>query len=382
MSRLVLSLGVAAVALTAGAATPAFAQSKSKFDITIGGDAFFEAGITGQDRDSGLRATEFRNRLRLVVTPVAKADNGLEYGGRIRLVTDPSRSMVSDRAFMFVNGGFGTVSAGQQNGLSDEYAIIAPSDWGTGGVDGDMQAFLGGTGSNLPGTAGNLRTLVSGNVATRITYLTPKFSGFQFGVTYQPTTDSQNTDINRRKTAAPSGNLTGAYSDVYEVGGNYAGTFGDVSLGASLYYLGGTAKNSSTSTATFENLSSTMAGLSVGYGGFKVGGSYAWSGKSGYAKRTTTLAATSREAQNVWTLGGQYTVGAITVGATYLNAQDAGSLTVAGKNQFQQYVVGAKYVIAPGLSVGGEYNYFKLNSDVAANKDKGNVVLFTTNLAF
>ncbi len=381
MSRLVLLSGVAAVAFAAGAA-PALAQSKSKFDVTIGGDAYFEAGVTGQDRDSGLRSTEFRNRLRLVITPIAKADNGLEYGGRIRTVTDASRNLVSDRAYIFANGSFGTVSAGQQNGLSDEYAIIAPSDWGTGGVDGDMQAFLGGTGGNLPGTAGNLRTLISGNNASRLTYLTPKFSGFQFGATYQPNSDSQNTDVNRRKTAAPNGLQTGAYNDIFEVGGNYAGAFGDVTLGASLYYSGGTAKSSSTSTATFENLSSTMAGLSVGYGGFKVGGSYAWSGKSGYAKRSNTPTAISREGQNVWTVGGQYTTGAVTLGASYLGAQDAGSLTVAGKNSFQQYVVGAKYVIAPGFSVGGEYNYFKLNSDVAANKDKGNVVLFTTNLAF
>ncbi len=380
MSRIALLVGVASIALASGSA---MAQSKSKFDITIGGDAYFEAGIVGQDLDQGQRSTEFRNRLRLVITPIAKADNGLEYGARLRTVTDASRNLVSDRAYIFVNGSFGTVSAGQQNGLSDEYAIFAPSDWGTGGVDGDMQAFLGtATSGNLPSTAGAFRTLVSGNNATRLTYLTPKFSGFQFGVTYQPNTDSQNTDVNRRKTAAPSGNTAGAYKDVFEVGGNYDGKFGDVTVGGSLYYLGGSSKSSSTSTATFENLSSTNVGLSVGYGGFKVGGSYSWSGKSGYAKRTTTLAAISREAQDVWTVGGQYTTGPITVGVGYLNAQDAGSLTVRGKNEFQQFVVGAKYVIAPGLSVGGEYNYFKLNSDVAANKDKGNVVLFTTNLAF
>ncbi|RTR10042.1 porin, partial [Azospirillum griseum] len=266
-------------------------------------DAYFEAGIVGQDKDSNLRSTDFRNRLRLVVTPIAKADNGLEYGARIRFGTDnaaSSRAVLADRAYMFVNGSFGTISAGMQNGLSDEYAIIAPSDWGTGGTDGSFPAYFGN--SSSAGTTGNLRTLISGDNSTRITYLTPKFSGFQFGLTYQPTTGSVNTDINRLKTATPNGNITGGYNDVFEVGGNYAGTFGGVDLGASLYYSGGKAKNS-TAGVTYENLSSTMAGLSVGYAGFKVGGSYAWSGKSGYVKQSSLATARSREAQNVWTLG-------------------------------------------------------------------------------
>jgi len=380
MSRFALLLGAATVALASGSA---MAQSKSKFDVTVGGDAYFEAGFVGQDRDSGLRSSDFRNRLRLVITPIAKADNGLEYGARIRFGTDTpnaNRATVADRAYIFANGSFGTVSAGMQNGLSDEYAIIAPSDWGTGGVDGSFPAYFGNTSS--PGTTGNLRTLISGNSSTRLTYLTPKFSGFQFGVTYQPNSDSVNTDINRLKTAAPNGNTTGAYRDIYEVGGNYAGAFGDVTLGASLYYSGGKSKNSSTSTAVYEDLSSTMAGLSVGYGGLKVAGSYAWSGKSGYVKRSSLATATSREAQNVWTVGAQYTFGATTIGAGYLNAQDAGSLTVAGKAKTELITLGAKYVIAPGFSVGPEFDHFKITSDVAGASDKGNIFIARTDLAF
>ncbi|RTR18840.1 porin, partial [Azospirillum griseum] len=54
MSRIALLLGAATVALASGSA---LAQSKSKFDMTIGGDAYFEAGIVGQDKDSNLRST-------------------------------------------------------------------------------------------------------------------------------------------------------------------------------------------------------------------------------------------------------------------------------------------------------------------------------------
>ena len=382
MSRLPLLLGAATIAFVS---TSALAQSKSKFDVLVGGDAYFEAGIVNQDRDSGLRPTEFRNRLRLTVTPTAKADNGLEYGARLRFGTDTpasNRVTVADRAFIFANGAFGAVSLGQVNGLSDEYGIFAPSDWGTGGVDGSFGAYLGNSGANAPVTIGNIRTLISGNSGTRAIYVTPTIAGFRLGATYQPASDSVNTDVNRLKTATPNGLFTGAYRDVYEVGGNYAGTFGGVTVGADLYYLGGKAKNAATTAVTYEDLSSVNAGLSVSYAGLKVAGSYAWSGDSGYAKRSAVPTATSREKQDVWTLGAQYTFGPTTVGAGYMNAKDAGSLTVAGKTKFELYTIGAKYVIAPGFAVGPEYNHFKLSSDVAANSDKGDIFLVQTNLAF
>ncbi|MCP1615440.1 hypothetical protein J2848_007154, partial [Azospirillum lipoferum] len=59
MSRSALLLSAATLSLASVmAAGPASAQSK--FDITLGGDAYFEAGYVDQDRDSGLRNTEFR----------------------------------------------------------------------------------------------------------------------------------------------------------------------------------------------------------------------------------------------------------------------------------------------------------------------------------
>lgn len=381
MVRTALLLGAATVALVSA---PAFAQSK--FDIMLGGDAYFEGGYVSQDRDSLQRSTEFRNRLRLLVTPKAKADNGLEYGARVRLLaengTGNARTLTNDRAFLFVNGSFGTFHLGVENGPSDDSGIIAPSDWGTGGVDGSFPSWLGNSGANAPITIGNIRALISGNSATRASYWTPEIAGFKLGVSYQPASDSSNTDVNRLKVALPSANRTGAYRDVYEVGGTFANSFGGVTVNASLFYLGGKAKDSSVSAATFDDLSSTHAGLTLAYGGLKVGGSYAWSGDSGYAKPGGSAGIVSREKQDVWTAGAQYTFGPTTLGAGYLNARDAGDLTVRGKTKFELITVGAKYVVAPGFSIGPEYNHFKLTSDVAANSDKGDIFLVQTNLAF
>ena len=384
MVRSALLLGAATLSLVSVlGAGPAFAQSK--FDVVIGGDAYFEAGYVDQDRDAGLRSTEFRNRLRLLVTPKAKADNGLEYGARLRLLAENgasnARTTTYDRAFLFVNGSFGTVHMGVENGPSDDSGIIAPSDWGTGGVDGSFPSWLGNSAANAPVTIGNIRALISGNSATRATYWTPEIAGFKLGASYQPSSDSSGTDVNRSKFALASANRTGAYRDVYEVGGTYTNNFGGVAVNASLFYLGGKAKDSSITGASFDDLSSTHAGLTVAYGGLKVGGSYAWSGDSGYAK-SSTAGIVSREKQDVWTVGAQYTFGPTTLGVGYLNAKDAGDLTVRGRSKFELITVGAKYVVAPGFAIGPEYNHFKLSSDVAANSDKGDMFLIQTNLAF
>ena len=61
MVRSALLLGAATLSLVSVlGAGPAFAQSK--FDVVIGGDAYFEAGYVDQDRDASLRSSAWRWR--------------------------------------------------------------------------------------------------------------------------------------------------------------------------------------------------------------------------------------------------------------------------------------------------------------------------------
>ena len=69
-----LVIGCAAVALATGCGT---ASAQSKFDILLGGDAYFQGAYVDQYNDKGVRKTEFANRFRLTVTPTAKAYKGL-----------------------------------------------------------------------------------------------------------------------------------------------------------------------------------------------------------------------------------------------------------------------------------------------------------------
>ncbi|HYG84683.1 MAG TPA: porin [Azospirillum sp.] len=383
-----LALACAAVALTGGSA---FAQSK--FDVTIGGDVFFQYGFVDQNQDAGLRSTEMRNRFRFVLTPSAKADNGLEYGARLRVRADTSnagagnnstnvnRLLNQDRAFIFAKGGFGTVQAGTINGLSDEYGFIGPNVEGiSGSADNTDVDFLAGSPlyESAPGEADrvlarstNFRNLASGNAATRIVYLTPTIAGFQGGVSYMPRSDDSQNSIRRTK-------FDGAFEDVVEVGGIYLREIGPVALEASAYYEFGDTQRTSDTGPELKNLSSYNIAANVGFADFKVGAMYRNAGESGYVKGAIGDAAD----QETWIVGANYTLGPVIFAANYQYYKDAGDPIVAGNSKVDLYQAGITYTVAPGLTTGLEYSYFKARENEVALRDKGSIILLDTRVAF
>jgi predicted porin len=397
-----LALACAAVALTAGSGT---ALAQAKFDVTIGGDVYLQGAYVDQDADAGLRSTELRNRFRFVITPTAKADNGLEYGARLRVRADNSnatptntgttnvtvantnRTLTQDRSYIFARGGFGTVQVGTINGLSDEYGFIGPNLEGiAGSADNGTLDFTAGT-TGVAGRATNFRNLVSGNAATRLVYLTPTIAGFQGGVAYMPRSEDAQNVINRQKynTAINGlGTVTGLFQDVVEVGGIYSREIGPVALEASAFYEFGQATKDRFGAAfqDFKDLNSYNIAANVGFAGFKVGAMYRNAGKSGYCKGVGCGGAD----QETWIVGANYTLGPVILAANYQRYEDAGNdPSDPGNSQLDLYQAGVTYTVAPGLTTGLEYSYFRArDNDLPApfNRDKGSIVMLDTRLAF
>ncbi|MBK3799114.1 porin [Azospirillum brasilense] len=371
-----LVTGCAAIAIIACSGV---ASAQTKFEVKIGGDAFFQGAYVEQDRDQDTRSTEFANRFRVIVTPVATADNGLEYGGRIRMRAANGagnvRTMDADRAFIFVNSSFGTLQAGTINGLSDEFGIIGPNVEGiAGGPDNNTVEFLNGSSTYdlLPSTTNNFRALASGDVGTKIIYLTPTIAGFQGGVSYMPRSGDSHTSINRRQD-------NGGFQDVVEVGGTYTNEFGGFSVAASAFYQFGDAVDDGVGAAAtrFEKLSSVHAGLNLGYGNFKIGGSYAYSGDSGYDKSVTT-----KEKQDIWIVGAQYTAGPLILAANYSHSRGNDVATGTTPAKADLYQGGVTYTVAPGLTTGLEYSYLDLKTDAVGLDDRAHIIMIDTRLAF
>ncbi|WP_199229534.1 porin [Azospirillum sp. TSO22-1] len=387
--RLASTLRVAAA--VAACATPAAAESS--FDLIFGGDAYFQGAYVNQRNDAGLRSTEFANRLRVTMTPTAKADNGLEYGARLRMVTDTgdpsisSRTLFNDRAFLFANGAFGTVQAGTINGLSDEYGIIGPNVEGVAGSpDSNGLLFLNGSSTlgALPLTATSLRTLLAYDVGTKLIYITPSFGGVQGAVSYTPRTNDSNNSVNRRK-ADPLG-AAPTFHDVVEAGAVYQDTFGEVGLSASAFYQTGRANRQTDGVLaqSFEDLRSFHVGANLSYGDAKIGASFANSGKSGYATD-----ATEKRTQTTLILGAQYTMGPFLLAANYVRAQGNDSATMSTPSKADIWQGGITWTVAPGLTTGLEYDYVRsalssgpLTAAGVAPDDRAHILMLDTRLAF
>ncbi len=390
MNRYLLA-GCAAAALALGAGA---ANAQAKFEVKVGGDAYFEGGYVNEDRDQGARSVDFRNRFRVIVTPTAKADNGLEYGGRIRMRANSgannARTMDADRAYIFAQGAFGQVQMGVTNSFNDATYVTAPQDYLPLAIYDGVTAWISQTtdiSGGLAGLNGSMlnQSLVVENNATKIVYFSPRFAGLQVGASYTPRNDDSNASVNRADltpvTATGRGFST-TFEDLVEVGANYNNTFGGVAVKASAGYYWGSAPSTTTVGASVEDLNAWQVGAQIGYAGFSLGGSYTDFGNSGQIETATS----DNEKSRVWVVGAQYTAGPIVVGANYKNGKDAGSLYTPGDRTLEVYEVGAGYTVAPGLTLQAQYDYFKADSDLstaAVDLDNdGHVVLLRTVLAF
>jgi hypothetical protein len=371
-------------------AASAFADAPA---VSVGGSLNFQAGFT--DQEAGYRAPntsgnsrnqKFANDTRVVVKAQGKADNGLTYGGVVSLLADVSTAndnsgLNSDKTYLFLESNFGRFEAGSNVGVSKTLKVDASTfARATGGIDGDWYRYVNanvGTTSgvtnyiltpDLPLDAGITGRGDSEN-ASKITYYTPRFAGFQAGASYIP--DSGN----RGTAAAFSGKSDNKqFREAFDLGLNYTGQFNQVGVAASATTQWGNSEfRGATAGSVQRDLRSYALGLDVNFYGFTVGGSWADLRRSG---QPTTLPAGSSRDQDFWTLGAAYVQGPIGASVTYLNSdrQD---------NKFDNVSIGADYQLAPGLVPYAEVSFFDIDARVPAVRDNsGTVLLLGTQLTF
>lgn len=387
MNRILLA-GSAVVALALGTGS-AFAQSK--FEVRMGGDAVFEAAATSQDRDTNRRSVDFVDRVRLNTVATGKADNGLQYGVRLRLRSmggsGGSNTVDSDRAYIFVSGGFGQVKMGTTDSLNDDiipgWAGTTPYGWQTTTLFLNFLGALHASGGNATSINTTLmaQTLTDNSNASKVVYFSPKFSGFQVGGSYTPNSSSSGYNIDRSETA------TSGYQDIWEIGANYDNTFSGVGLKLIAGYMGGQAKDAATTAR--EDLSALQVGGKISYAGFSIGGNYINKWDSGLAKSYQ-----NKDDQEIWSAGLEYVAGPVTIGGAYVHGKgnigtygtatttSGGVTRYTGSVEQSVWQLGALYTVAPGLLVGAEYNYIDADAPGTVNDDKANVFMLRSAVVF
>ena len=368
MKKILLGSTVLGAALFAGAA-----QAETP-KVTLGGYSDFQLGYASQDFDGDQRNGAFRTDNVITFRIDAKTDAGLGYGAAVDLhadVSDDADGATNDgtarRTYVYVDGAWGRVQAGADLGVTNTLKIGAESiAHGTGGVDGDFTYFTnyiaGEDFVSTPDLVLDHGTFVGASSdrtsenLNKISYYTPRFAGFQAGVSYLFDTDSS---ANRGQvlTSALSNDDDGQAENVLLGGINYEGKFDAITFGLAATGEYGDAEE----TSTTEDLRSWNVGGKVGYMGFSVAASYGDLGDS------LTTGATLGNERSYWNVGGAYETGPFGFSVTYFESES--ELAAGGTNDFSNLSFSTDYKLAPGLTPYAEVDFVDIDPAAGAEND-------------
>jgi hypothetical protein len=246
-------------------------------------------------------------------------------------------------------GGVGTPGTRGTNTLywNRAYGYIGGDSWGTlrfGQVDGalgllQVGTFMGFADGGLNGSAPGLIANPDNYIwrfpfsqggeyaAMKFSYTSPKFAGFDIGVSYAPSTgthsggDVSNVDVggSLRQQTSILGADANRFRDNFQVNLRYSNTFSGFGLAANVGYQG--SSKVTVATAPRKGLSIFDAGLQLSYMGFSVGGHLS----TGTFNGSTNLSAPGEKAGTVWLVGAMYETGPWTAGIHYLNSSLPGT---------------------------------------------------------
>jgi predicted porin len=325
-----LLLGTAAIAGLVLASAPAAAQ----MELTIGGHSKNYVGYLDQDNvDTGvdmIRETE------LHFNGESTLDSGLTFGFQVETEVDGNDDdNTIEESYVYLSSGFGRLNLGSEDGAAYLLQIAAPS--ADSNIDGIRQ-YINPT-ANLDSV--DYAQDVTGQ-SQKITYLSPNYSGLQFGASYThdvDDSDDANASFNEDLEAG------------YEAAVRYEGVMNNFgyAFGAGYSYV----ENDTDDVNDADDLDAWNVGLDVDAGAFGIGVVY------------TDQDADTTESDAL-VVGVDYTTGAMKLGASYLTGEDDG-------DDVDRYTGGVVYTAGPGLSFRGSVSH--LEDDNGGADDEATAVL-------
>ena len=272
------------------------------------------------------------------------ADNGLNYGFKIEINANTDDGAVADEVRLQLSGSWGTLQMGDEDGAEDMMNFGGEDLMGaTGGFDGDFDDVLLRQLSYINGweqyAAPSYPTIVGDTGdATKVTYYSPRFSGFQVGASITPTPNS-----------GDEFKADGGFENHIGLGANYDNSFGDLRIRASAVYSG-----ASTPSDEVSDISAWSVGGIVGWGPFSLGANYTDNGDSAMWDDEINVYWSSES--SYWNVAASFETGPLYLSAGYFSSTREFTGNGAGweDSTFETISVTADYSMAPGLGVYAE----------------------------
>lgn len=170
-----LLLGTTAVVALFSLTTGAQAEG-GKIQLSLGG--YYNGMMAFTDVDLDERSYKFGSDSEVHVKGELTLDNGMVIGFKTELELEDNSGDDVDEVFMYVKGGWGMVEFGQQDGIGDHFrsgSVRALDQLGANDTETDTVGLVDVTTVNESSTD-----------YTKITYMTPSFSGLKLGISFTP----------------------------------------------------------------------------------------------------------------------------------------------------------------------------------------------------
>jgi predicted porin len=328
----------AALVGVAFAAAPAMAQ----VDVTVGGHTKNYMGYLTQDDTAA--TTEERNFDMLRESEIhfnaeGTADNGLTYGFHVETEADGADSLDVEESYLYLASNLGRVNLGSEDGAQYLLQVAAPS--ADANVDGLRQYINPINASLLPGGVSTESDYDADefdtDVAEKVTYLSPNWSGFQFGLSYTPEgLDDIGTGLGGFNVDEQEDNVGAVYSGAVRYEGNFNNIGFAVGGGYTLADVEADTNGSS------EDGEEWNLGADFDIGAFGVGAAY---------KNVNGTTDGDSDEIDTYVVGADYTTGPFQFGASYLNSE------VDGGQEQDRYTGGVVYTLTQGLTLRGSVSY-------------------------
>ncbi|WP_339859209.1 porin [Thalassospira alkalitolerans] len=310
------------------------ASASEKISLSVGGYMEQWAGAVSEDKHaSGGAKNAFQSDTEIHFKGSTTLDNGIEVGASIELEGETSGDQI-DEQYLYVNGGFGQIKLGEEDGAAGDMSITAPSVGPAGVNDGDAPNYA------------NMGDTVADNVwddgdAKKLTYYTPSLGGFRAGVSYTADSTSESNDT-----------ATGG-DDVVSAGVEFKHDFDGVSLAVA-------ATGESKGEGEWYHVGGT-----VGFGNFTVGTSYGLKeAEFGFGEN----AITTEDDDMGWDVGVTYAMDAATVSLSYMYSEvglDSTTAATTGVNEINTVDVGLAYTLGAGVEWKSSVFWFDIDGAAA-----------------
>ena len=350
-----LLLGTTALAAAGLSTSPALAED-GKITLSVGG--YYQNIVSFVDQDDDIDGApipldrEFnpvnvRHEGEIHFKGETTLDNGLVVGFQAQLEAITQGDQM-DETYLYFSGNWGRLVMGSENSAPYLMAYAAP--YAGLGIN-SPNFFLFSPLATAAPTSGYLNLASDAN---KITYFTPRFGGFQLGVSYAPNIDAPGG--NRQTFGLNTDEDPGDFNHVIGAGANFVESFNGIDIAI---FAGAEWANLEANTATgaLDDYQAYQGGLNVGFSGFTVGGSVSYNDRGSDNDFDT----------DVWfyDVGITYATGPWTVGVTYSRSEyDLDSSILEIEETRNMVELGVNYKLAPGVTLVGALQWMDEKNDV------------------